>query len=690
MIREIQNVQPSINCLFPKAKNLVPLIRIIMSSIPPDQGPASQSYASHLGIKEKLQRMRDETAAKKEAARIARTQSNPSSARSSVSMHTDSQRASSLSGGAPLSSAFGHQQQPPAPVPQALPSLTWVSNTQPISPSFSHVTPHINWNGPPAYSMNRGPSAGSQLGSLQPLSPTTLSGSGTQGSRPVPSVASPSSQGQSRLHVQPSGLSMPRPGTNTPEVIPDKLAYQVQEEPERLEVQPALISTELPLPMRAPQSVPHTPVTPSRLSLHEEASRTQTETLKPRNLGSMEFIVPLCMQKRILKQYVDTIEYYPNSIKEIMKEQSLSEQSIEKLNQLLCRLANVSTHIGLEGGGPSSQDSVRSDQEAAYAEMSSEKFKFLGILLNLLRGDDLHIAVVAEPGPLHDILELFLKGKRIHYNRPNTYSKSTLGHGKLHVSIIASREEGETLHLTRAADLVVALDETFKAENETILNLRRRGTSVSYLTPVIRPLVYSSVEHLDLCLPRTLDPIKRLRKLISCAWHTQSLVGELLDEPTTQDSGESVSSFIRSGGIPKFWSLPKIRPIENIPVMDSDSSLSDYMSDVSVKVGKPSEMKFWPNRVSAAVNSMSVQTSSAGKRPFVSICVESSSRCSDDLCLQDLDYGDSFETQAKKQKMAKKFHAGKPLDEVSPSQYVILHLLTVHSSLVPSKILRGF
>lgn len=620
-----------------------------MSGIPPEQGSPPENIEAPPGVQEKLRRIREERALKTEAARIARAQSNPASARALVSKAPDPRLTSSSISEAISFSPLGHQQQPLSPAARALPPLTWVADPQPLphvgraSPAsglaggpqplspVSHSFPASTRAGPQVmYPMSHASSISSRVGGSQPVSPTALTGVPTQGSRPASGTASPSGRGQSRLQVQPPGLPVSRAGTNTPDIIPDKLAYQVREEPDRLEVQPALISTELPLPMRASQSVPHTPATPSRLSLHKEASSMQTVTLEPKNLGINEYIVPLCMQKRILKQYVDTIEYYPASIKEIMKERTISEKTVEKLNQLLCRLANVSTHIGLEGGGPSSQDSVRSDQEAVYAEMSSEKFKFLGQLFNTLRGDDLHLAVVAEPGPLHDTLELFLKGKRVHYNRPSTYSKSTLGpqYGKLHVSVIASKEEGQTIHLTRPADLVIALDETFKAENGSMVNLRRKfpsGPSIGPPSPVIRLIVYSSVEHLDLCLPRTLESIDRLRRLIFCVWHTQSIVGELQDEPTTRECVEGVSLFLRRGGLPDFWSLPPIRPIENIPLMDSDSSLSDAMSDVSVKVGKPYELtqKFWPNKAPATIGITSAHVLSGGKRPFVSTTAQS-------------------------------------------------------------------
>ena len=611
-----------------------------MSGIPPQQTPPSGLQDS-LGTKEKLKRMREESAALKEAGRGSKARSNPSSARASPSKSMERQTPLPSTGQAPQFPARIQQQHALPPATQGWQPLNWAGNVQPM-PNVSRASSVSSWAGvlqpqspirrasiasdravsQPTSPLSRGPSAFSRGGIPQPLAPAALAMN--QGPRSASSMSSPSSRDQVHIAPQSPGLIQSRASTNTPDIIPSKMPYQVQEEPDRLEVQPAVISTELPLPMRSSQSVPHTPATPSRLSMHEEASSSpQPVTLEMQNLGNMEFVVPLCMQKRILKQYIDTIEFYPKSVRDNLVQKAISEKCLGNLNDLLCRLANVSTHIGLEGGGPSSQESVRSEQEATYAELSSEKFRFLGHLFQSLKQLDFHIAIVAHTGPLHDILELFLKGKRVHYNRPSTYTKSNLGleGGKLHVSVIASTEEGQPTHFTRAADLVIAFDETFKATNQTVVDLRKRKHV--QLTPVVRLVVYSSVEHFDLCLPRTLKPVERIRKLIFCVWHTQKIVGELQDhEPTTDQYADSVTHFLRRGGLPNFWNVPFIRPIVNVPNMDSDSSLSDPPSDLSAKGWNPqaheASVKYWPDRTHGT-GVTSTQVSSSGKRPFVSI-----------------------------------------------------------------------
>lgn len=558
----------------------------------------------------------------------------------------------------PQSAVTVELPQSPFPIDRAIPALTHGSGQQVRSPASAR---------------------GFSIHQLSPTTQPPLIWTGGQQSPTATGIASPNLNSQNvRPHTQSPRLTQSQASTAAPE-IPNKLSYQAQEEPERLEVQPILISTELPLPLRSSQSVPHTPVTPSRLATHADTSPSQTVILEPRNLGKAEFVIPLCMQKRIVRQYVDTMSYYTKSITENMTKANLGNKCITNSNTLLSRLANVSTHIGLEGGGPSSQDSIKSEQEALYAELSSEKFKFLGCLFESTKQDNLHIALIAKPGPLHDIVELYLKGKKVNYNRPATFSRSDprTAHGRLQVSLLASGQgEDNRIEVARKADLVIALDETFNAQDSQVIDLRN---NTGRLAPVIRLIIFASVEHFDLCLPRTLDPIDRLRKLISCVWHTQSIVGELKDyEPGSQTCATTVATYLR-GTNQSTWRLPKIQTIQ-LPAMDSDSSLSDAMSDVSIEIGRPSELaqRYWPCSVNDSRQIDVVQTHSEmlpnGKRPYVSNLTLYTLPFTNDQ--QDLDYGDTLDTQIKKQKMAQQAHAEPPLEEVNHRHYLIPHSLT--------------
>lgn len=569
----------------PKASNSKeppqpPSSEVDMSDTSPDKAGLSSSSQA-LGIREKLRKIREDGAAKREAQREAAIrrakgqpsqQSQPPSASTSPSTTINEQQISHPSGvqAPPYQNLQRHQSQP------------------------------INTRGTP----------------ILPRSDRRLSQMSIAGAYPL-------NQEELRMQMQSSRQTQSPRAMRPAPAIPDKLSPQIQREPSRLEVQPVVASKDLSMPVRHSQSVPHTPTTPSKLSMHKEASPAQTVTLQPMWLTQMEFIIPLAMQPRILSQYMDTLEYYKRAVKKNMTNETLSRSDLDKLNELLGRLANVATHIGLEGGGPGSQEEVLPEQEAAYAESSSEKFSFLGHLLTLMKDNATHIAIICKISLL-DIVELFLRGKKVRYTRPDTRTRSDIDviHSRLEVSLIASGELGASV-MPRSAELVVALDETFKSSDPQVMALRKHIINIGQLAPVVRLVVYSSVEHLDLCLHPTLDPIDRIRKLIFYVFHTQEIIGRLQShEPSARSFAEKVAAILHSGEIRAFWNLPRIGPIEHLPAMDSDSTLSDPLSERAIEQMRPEgPPRYWPNPVPSRIGDPGNQVIQGGKRPFVGLHV---------------------------------------------------------------------
>lgn len=552
-----------------------------MSETSPDK--ASLSGGSQpIGIREKLKKIREDGAAKREALEAQRRvkgqplQTQSTSASPPVSMN---------------------EQQMPQPSGSRAPHFQIAQDRQQSQPIVTRGTPIL-------------PRADRRLSQMS-----------------VPGAFPLMNQEELRIQVQSPRTTQSPCSVRPASSIPDKLSTQIQREPSRLEVQPLISSKELPLPVRHSQSVPHTPTTPSKLSMHKEASPARTITLQPMWLREMEFIIPLSMQPRILSQYMDTIEYYKRTIKKNQTDHTLSRADLDKLNELLGRLANVSTHIGLEGGGPGSQEEIQLEQEALYAEMSSEKFNFLGHLLTIVKDFEVHIALVSKPGHLLNIIETFLKGKRVRYNRPDTRTRSDpkFAHGRMEVSLISSGELGASV-VPRPAEIVIALDETFKAADPQVIALRRNMINIGQPTPVIRLVVYSSVEHLDLCFQPTLDPIDRIRKLIFYVWNTQRIIGQLEPhEPVAKSFAEKVAAILQVGDLRAYWNLPRIAPIENLPIMESDSSLSD-MNEMEVEELKPpGPPRYWPNPISGRVVEPAnpVPPPPGGKRPFVGVHLNS-------------------------------------------------------------------
>ncbi len=379
----------------------------------------------------------------------------------------------------------------------------------------------------------------------------------------------------------------PRPDIErTPSVIPEK--SKTPEAPEsRLEVQPMEVPVEVPLPMRISQPDLHTPNQPSKLSFHREMSYSQTiTTLNPVHLGEMEFVIPLSMNTRVRDQYVSTINYYRQAIEDFMKDEIPDEGLTEQVRAMLRRVNQVTTHVDLDNGESMTEQQTSTEDEAIWAENCSAKFQFLRHLFDCIRDLDLHVAVVARSGRLLDIIETFLKGRYVAYNRPDTLTRSDprVARGRMEVSLIASGEEGAAT-LPKAANLIVALDGSFDASDVQVGILRSHLTNVGQLSPIIHLLVYNSAEHIERCLPTSIEPLDRLRKIVSCMTQTRHEVGLLLaDEPGSSMAAEEVAAFLEAGGLERDWALPSIRPIEGIEFLESSQDTESTHSDIQPNV----------------------------------------------------------------------------------------------------------
>lgn len=379
----------------------------------------------------------------------------------------------------------------------------------------------------------------------------------------------------------------PRPNIErTPSAILEKSGPS--EAPEsRFEVQPLEVPVEVPLPMRVSQPDPHTQNQPSKLSLYREVSYLQiTTTLNPVHLGDMEFVIPLAMNTRVRDQYISTINYYRQAIENLMKDEIPDQALVEKVREMLRRVNHVTTHMDLDSGDSMSQQQASAENEAGWAENCSAKFQFLRHLFDCVRDLDLHVGVIAQPGRLLDIFETFLKGRHVVYNRPDTLTRSDprATRGRMEVSLIASGEEGAAT-LPKAANLVVALDGSFNAQDVQVGILRSHLTNVGQLSPIIHLLVYNSAEHIERCLPTSIEPLDRLRKIVSCMTQTRHEVGLLLqDEPGSLAAAEEVAAFLEAGGLESKWAFPSIRPIEGIEFVESSQDTESNHSDNQLDV----------------------------------------------------------------------------------------------------------
>ena len=352
--------------------------------------------------------------------------------------------------------------------------------------------------------------------------------------------------------------SPPRVIHRSPSIIPKP----VQLEPvgdSRLAIQ----TIEDPISAGSSQEIPLVPVpTPMTQPLAQLSQQDITQALKSPKVGEMEFVVPLPAPARVRDQYVAIINGYQEVIHAIVTEEETDPSVIEKGQEFLDNVENLSIHLDMVDSTTSTQQDVPPNAEALWASNCSFKFQFLQHLINYMRRDDMHIVIVAKEGRLMDLIEIFLKGLSAAYNRPDTMSSNSGSSGdNLRFSLITSKE-GESTELLPAANLVIAFDSTFDATNSQVQEVRNHLLNVGQLAPVVHLMIYSSPEHISRCLPALSSDLERLRIMISCITFTREEFGSILPEENIPEANaEEVAEFIKAGaGSP--WMIPSIRPIE--------------------------------------------------------------------------------------------------------------------------------
>ena len=498
--------------------------------------------------------------------------------------------------------------------------------SNPVSPSFPHSQPSSprplsTVNSPLSRSegKSRSPTAWHERSSVfQNRSPIAVQTSGRPSqihSGPTSPLATQPfvSQEDSSLMFQASALS-------SPTVLPDRTPQIGFTEQSRLQTRPLQIETASNGPSQPGTTFPplntpvlSTPITPSKLSLHKEVTLSPSENvLDICNLSKRENVVPLAMADRIQQYYCSTIKIHARAIKNLMEENPVKRKTIEQINTLLDEVSKVTNHIDLLGSGPSNQDDLDPKAEADYAETCSEKFKFLRHLIDRTRNIDLNICIVANRGPLMNIIRVFLTALEVKWLTWDEGSHFEVGshESNLKILLVASDLEG-TEREPPLADLVVGFDETFDQQKLQIKS--RKATS----PPILRLVVYASLEHIDLCISRSLDPVERFRRLVFPLLQTQQRVGSIRDVKPEYLADIIATSFDNSqtGNAERTWRLPPIQSIEGIAFMESDSTLSEAQSDVLDDYISSGPVRYWPNPIPPAIKAESRQR---GKRAHVS------------------------------------------------------------------------
>ncbi|KAI4279224.1 MAG: hypothetical protein LQ337_000459, partial [Flavoplaca oasis] len=435
---------------------------------------------------------------------------------------------------------------------------------------------------------------------------------------------------QPQVHTTPQPqvhMTQPPQMHTTPQsqvhTTPQPQARTTPEYQSRYAIRPPSAPVGTPLAVRSSLVGQRTFSGRNHLSRHQEPpTASKTTILKPLGFDKNEHIIPLAMNMRVRNQYTSIINIYRDAIMKFMEPNSKEDHPMDEITKLLTRISGVLQHSDLdaeEARDHSSQPSP--EDEATWAEQCSFKFCFLRHFFDQIRSTDMHVSIVAQPGRLLDMLEVFLVGRGIVYFRPDGKGSSHPGDQRFaqcrcQVSIVPSGPTGRSLAV-KPATLVIAFDGSVSALEPQVQRMRGPGMHQGQysLQPIVRLVIYKSAEHLAICLPYEIEQSDRLRRIVSGMTQLRHEAGILHPgDMEVSAAAEEVAIALSFGGHPGRWTLPSVRPLY---LEFHDSSRSSSTQEGSQLSQEP-ELVFESSTLKRAWESTDSTVSDKNKRQRMS------------------------------------------------------------------------
>ncbi|KFY80092.1 hypothetical protein V499_00981 [Pseudogymnoascus sp. VKM F-103] len=304
----------------------------------------------------------------------------------------------------------------------------------------------------------------------------------------------------------------------------------------------------------------------------EEVSSPQ---LPLRPFGSSDHIVLIPMVSTVRDMYSSQVPKYRREIELLRKGEQLDLLATAKIDLMIENLKLLGDHKELFSEEGFSQSGTSKEAISKWALTCSPKCYFLERLFESVRDSSSHVAVLARPGKMMDILEAILQTHNFNYYRPDKQSRSDMSaRGTLTVTLLPTGFRGGQF-VVNPADAVIAFDSTFFRGERYSKALRAHTYDPTKQFPLIMLVVEDSAEHFELCLPESLDPMERRGYLVHFICQQRKEVG-LNTKIRPEDAAVSVGNYLKASssnhnGVdgPLEWPLPPNRYISNLDVPDS-------------------------------------------------------------------------------------------------------------------------
>ena len=278
----------------------------------------------------------------------------------------------------------------------------------------------------------------------------------------------------------------------------------------------------------------------------EQPSETGEVTLSLPPMKPTDHVILLPLASMVRNVYKATITNRRRDILAFVNSEEIDPDMLEQMDAMVEELKMLTDHQDLIADASLTQSTVPDEHQAKWAETCSTKCLFIRYLLDGLRREEKHVAILARPGRMLDILESIFKVNSFIYERPDRQSRSNnRAVGPLRVTLLPTGLDGGQYVVNRA-DAVIAFDETFRVSERYSKVLRTHLYESGKLSPLISLMVAYSAEHIEFCLPKFDDPIERKICLVNFIAQKREKLGEL-DEGLLwpQQAAAAVAQYLR-------------------------------------------------------------------------------------------------------------------------------------------------
>jgi len=286
----------------------------------------------------------------------------------------------------------------------------------------------------------------------------------------------------------------------------------------------------------------------------EDEEGDDNPLLPIRAFGPMEHVVLTPMIPMVRDLYNNEIVKWRLEIEALRSGEQLSPEALDKIDELIENLKLLGDHQDLICGVDNSQETIMPDTICKWAMTCSPKCLFLESLLESMRSSHAHVAILARPGMMLDILGAILEANNFRFDRPDkAIFASPSAQGSLRVTLLPTGFEGGQ-YVVSPADAVIAFDSSFFTGERYSGMLRAHTYDPQKSSPLILLVTEDSAEHIELCLRKSLDPVERKMHLINFICQKRKEIG-MNTSPRPEDAAVAVANYLL-GCVDNWWISP--------------------------------------------------------------------------------------------------------------------------------------